>query len=219
MRYNMYKDKKIRTAKLRGDNEKRFNIDDYKKNKDSEKNESRVVNKKLIRLTESDLHRIIKESVQRILSEVEDNYPRLSVEKSRPSDLPPGDQDIYYPGDVSPEALNSLSNGDFGQEATQPTYKEGDIVYWIYAYSSVFPNFYKVVKVGPKSIWIAKMGSKRDNVTMGYGSWTAVPDESNVSDKVKRIALRPNGKAYINYVGHKQSLEVWKGNPINCTSD
>ena len=33
-------------------------------------NESRNMNKKLIRLTESDLHRIVKESVNRILSEM-----------------------------------------------------------------------------------------------------------------------------------------------------
>ena len=70
--------------------------------------------KKLIRLTESDLHRIVRETVQRILKETEDNYPRLSVEKSRPSDLPPGDKDIHYPGDVNPDVLNALQRGDFG---------------------------------------------------------------------------------------------------------
>ena len=33
------------------------------------KNESRIMNKKLIRLTESDLHRIVKESVNKVLNE------------------------------------------------------------------------------------------------------------------------------------------------------
>lgn len=70
--------------------------------------------KKIIRLTESDLHRIVKESVQRILKEVEDNYPRLSVEKSRPSDLPPGDKDIKYNGDIPQEVWDALQRGDYG---------------------------------------------------------------------------------------------------------
>jgi hypothetical protein len=39
------------------------------------KNESRNMNKKLIRLTESDLHKIVKESVEKILSESDyDNF-------------------------------------------------------------------------------------------------------------------------------------------------
>lgn len=43
--------------------------------KHKSKNESRNMNKKLIRLTESDLHRIVKESVEKILSESEyDNF-------------------------------------------------------------------------------------------------------------------------------------------------
>lgn len=70
--------------------------------------------KKIIRLTESDLHRIVKESVQRILREINDDYPRLSVERSRPGDIPPGDEDIYYPGDVNPDVLAALERGDYG---------------------------------------------------------------------------------------------------------
>ena len=45
-----------------GKREKRFDPNNWK-------NESRNMNKKLIRLTEGDLHRIVKESVQRILAE------------------------------------------------------------------------------------------------------------------------------------------------------
>ena len=79
--------------------------------------EGKESNKRLIRLTESDLHRIVKESVQKILKEMgDDNYPRLSVEKSRPGDVPPGDQDIHYPGDVNPDVLDSLQRGDFGNK-------------------------------------------------------------------------------------------------------
>ena len=58
-----------------------------------------------VKLTENDLHRLIKESVNRILTE---------MERSKPSDLPPGDDDIYYPGDINPDVLDSLQRGDFG---------------------------------------------------------------------------------------------------------
>lgn len=76
--------------------------------------------KKTIRLKESDLKRIIDESVRRVLRETrfdkEDNYPRLPCEKSRPGDIPPGDEDIYYPGDINPDVLNALSRGDYGYD-------------------------------------------------------------------------------------------------------
>ena len=39
-------------------------------------NESKNINKKLIRLTESDLHSIVKESVRRVLKESDDDYLR-----------------------------------------------------------------------------------------------------------------------------------------------
>jgi hypothetical protein len=145
--------------------------------------------KRRVRLTEGDLHRIVKESIRKVISEMDGN--------------PMGDP---------------VGNPTVGQ-AQEPMYKEGDIVYWMYCYSGVFPNFYKVVKVGPKSIWVSSMESKHSNVTMGYGSYDAIPDENRVSSKVRRIALRPNGVAYVNYYGHKQALNVWGGNPINCMSD
>ena len=70
--------------------------------------------KKIIRLTESDLHRIVKESVKKILREIDDDYPRLSVERNRPGDIPPGDEDIHYSGDVNPDVLAALERGDYG---------------------------------------------------------------------------------------------------------
>lgn len=63
--------------------------------------------KKLIRLTESDLHKIVKESVNRILSE---------IERSRPGDIPPGDEDIYYHGDINPDVWDALQRGDYGED-------------------------------------------------------------------------------------------------------
>ena len=76
--------------------------------------------KRTIRLTESELRNMISKSVRRILREtrfdIEDDYPRLSVEKSRPDDIPPGDEDIYYPGDINPDVWNDLQRGDYRQE-------------------------------------------------------------------------------------------------------
>ena len=72
--------------------------------------------KKIIRLTESDLHRIVKESVKKILREIDDDYPRLSVERNRPGDIPPGDEDIHYPGDVNPDVLAAVERGDYGDD-------------------------------------------------------------------------------------------------------
>ena len=65
--------------------------------------------KQTIRLSESELKNMIAESIGKLLKETrldpEDNYPRLPCEKSRPGDdIPPGDEDIYYPGDVPPDA-------------------------------------------------------------------------------------------------------------------
>jgi hypothetical protein len=46
-------------------------------------NESKIMNKKLIRLTESDLHRIIKESVGKILKEIGDTPKRKRMAESK----------------------------------------------------------------------------------------------------------------------------------------
>jgi hypothetical protein len=74
--------------------------------------------KKIIRLRESKLKQIIAESVRRVLNETrldaEDNFPRLGCEKSRPGEIPPGDEDIYYPGDFNPDVWDALQRGDFG---------------------------------------------------------------------------------------------------------
>jgi len=63
--------------------------------------------KQIIRLTEQDLRKVIKESVKRIINE---------IERSHPGDIPPGDEDIYYPGDINPDVWDSLSRGDYGED-------------------------------------------------------------------------------------------------------
>lgn len=76
--------------------------------------------KRTIRLTESELRNMISETMKKILKETRfdknDNYPRLGSEKSRPDDIPPGDEDIYYPGDINPDVWNALQRGDYGEE-------------------------------------------------------------------------------------------------------
>jgi len=63
--------------------------------------------KKLLRLTESDLHRVIRESVKKVLNE---------IERSHPGDIPPGDEDVYYPGDINPDVWDALARGDYGHD-------------------------------------------------------------------------------------------------------
>ena len=74
--------------------------------------------KRTIRLTESELRQMIVNSVRRILRETRldknDNYPRLDVEKSHIDDIPPGDEDVYYPGDINPDVWDALQRGDYG---------------------------------------------------------------------------------------------------------
>lgn len=66
--------------------------------------------KQVIRLTEGDLHNIIKESVKKVISE---------MERSFPGDIPPGDEDIYYPGDINPDVWDSLQRGDYGEPSDE----------------------------------------------------------------------------------------------------
>lgn len=72
-----------RLARMRGinDPESLFNKESFRENNQYKRNTN--MNKKLIRLTESDLHRIVKESVNRILKEVNyaDNYRMHPNEK------------------------------------------------------------------------------------------------------------------------------------------
>ena len=61
--------------------------------------------KQLIKLTEEDLHNIVKESARKVVME---------IERSRPGDIPPGDSSIHYPGDINPDIHDALARGDFG---------------------------------------------------------------------------------------------------------
>lgn len=62
--------------------------------------------KQIIRLTEGDLRKIVKESVKKVIKEMERSFPN-SV---------PGDEDIHYPGDINPDVWDSLQRGDYGQD-------------------------------------------------------------------------------------------------------
>ena len=101
---------------------------------------------------------------------------------------------------------------------SRPTYKPGDIVYYMYQYSSRFPVFYKVDRVSDRSVWVTPIG-KYMSGTMGGGSYQTVPAVDRIDGRTKRVSIRPNGYAYITYYGHLERLDVWNGSPINCYSD
>lgn len=100
-------------------------------------------------------------------------------------------------------------------------YKVGQIVYWMYNYSSVFPNFYKIVKTSEKSIWVVGLESNRSDMGIGYSEYKSSPVDIEIDDntKGKRIQLDKDGNAYFKYYGHYKRLCVWEGNDIQCYSD
>jgi hypothetical protein len=68
------------------------------------------------RLIENQMKHMIARSVRKTLKEMtDDDEERLPCEKSRPGDIPAGDKDIYYPGDVKPDVLAALSRGEFDE--------------------------------------------------------------------------------------------------------
>ena len=83
--------------------------------------------KHAIHLKEAELRNMIAETLKKALKETrldkEDNYPRLGCEKSRPGDIPPGDDDIHYMGDINPDVWNELSRGDYGNESLNESIK------------------------------------------------------------------------------------------------
>ena len=86
------------------------------------------MNKKLIRLTEQDLHRIVKESVNRVLNEINDystytneNDPHIGQIIKLPSSSVQG---IDGEGQVAFEILNIIDNGDFGYRVIVKATKE-----------------------------------------------------------------------------------------------
>ena len=66
-----YKDGNVtRFRKTKGGGKEYYNLNDYKRKDKESENESKIINKKLIRLIEGDLHRIVKESARRIIREI-----------------------------------------------------------------------------------------------------------------------------------------------------
>ena len=84
--------------------------------------------KKLVRLTESDLHRIVKESVNRILREYDgDDYFAPNYGEKRPEDI------IDRLPSLSDNAVKKIIDGYF-----DPSYFESD-------YSDGFDDYYEVI--------------------------------------------------------------------------
>lgn len=100
-------------------------------------------------------------------------------------------------------------------------YKVNDIIYWVYAYSSVFPNFYKVTKVTEQSIFVVPVPTIHTGITAGFASSLCTPDTDHdtTNQKPKRIARSKDGNYYFKYCGYKQNLHLWTGEKIASHSD
>lgn len=57
-------------------------------------------------MNESRIHDIVKQVLESKLNEVERSFPNAI----------PGDEDIYYPGDINPDVWDALQRGDFGDD-------------------------------------------------------------------------------------------------------
>ena len=123
-------------------------------------NESKNMNKKLIRLTESDLHKIVKESVDRILNEktLEDWQEKYLSQNSSPLCdfvVNKGNKDIHYVGlpktKYTQNDFNVLSND--WDALTNAFKKNRDI--WYITNEELFSNLSNDVFPHDRFYWIA----------------------------------------------------------------
>lgn len=81
------------------------------------------MNKKLIRLTESDLHRIVKESVNKILTELDWKTYANAAKKQMEKERNQPDYDEHYDGQYQSERTDSFKNAArkaFGRKHEMP---------------------------------------------------------------------------------------------------
>ena len=97
-------------------------------------------------------------------------------------------------------------------------YQVGDIVYYMYRYSSTFPVFFKVTKVSDKSVWVTEVDKAHTNITPGYASYDCSPVPEREIGRNRRVSIRPNGYAYIKAY-YTERLEPWDGTVISGYSD
>lgn len=108
-------------------------------------------------------------------------------------------------------------------EAIQNPFKIGDILHHQYRYQASFPQFYKVVKVSPKSVVVVRLGNRMVANHDGYGqAGLEVPDELSIREKERRCVLKrkSNGEigalvdSYCGYIAKK-----WDGKPKEFYGD
>ncbi len=99
--------------------------------------------------------------------------------------------------------------------------KVGDIIVYTYHYSARIPEFARVVKCTPKTVWLEHVGKKWLS-NDGYGqNGLRVPDfdvPTTPFKKSHRIHVRKDGSEYIK-IGSYCIGELWTGNPENEYTD
>ena len=94
-------------------------------------------------------------------------------------------------------------------------FKPGEILYYEYCCSSVFPVFYQVVKVSAKSIVIQEIGKTYYDVSPGFGSYNCAPDPDRKTGREKRVMIAPDGSANIRYYSYHFELKRYQNSPLS----
>ena len=94
-------------------------------------------------------------------------------------------------------------------------FKPGQILYYEYCCSSVFPVFYQVVKVSAKSIVIQEIGKRYYNISPGFGSYDCAPDPDRKEGRQRRVMITPGGSAFIRYYSYHFELLPYENSPLS----
>ncbi len=92
----------------------------------------------------------------------------------------------------------------------------GDILDSLWGYEQTNVDFYKVVKVTPKTISIVPIGKKLVECT-GWGSTTVIPDPEIVKGEAIQRRVRAYDDTYYISLDYS-SASKWNGKPITETS-
>lgn len=95
-------------------------------------------------------------------------------------------------------------------------YRVGDIVYYMYNFSGLFPVFFEVTGLTKCCIKVRPLKNKYINIGAGFGTFDAVPDTwSALGEPSKLINIRPDGFGYAGYYNYRFALRHWDGKPIS----
>lgn len=108
-------------------------------------------------------------------------------------------------------------------EAIQNPFKVGDILHHQYRYQASFPQFYKVVKVSPKSVVVVRLGNRMVANHDGYGqAGLEVPDELSIREKERRCVLKRIANGEVGVLVDSYSVDIakkWDGKPKEFWGD